>query len=56
MQLDSLSGTYMDLVMSSIKWCLNHDYDTVREVVAPFIRNTILAMKEFQKALKRLEE
>lgn len=48
-QMDYLSGTYAALVMSSIKWCLNHDYDTVREVVAPFIRNTILAMQEFQK-------
>ena len=49
-QMDYLSGTYAALTMSSLKWCLNHDYDTVREVVPPFVRNILLAMQEFQQS------
>lgn len=55
-QMDYLSGTYAALTMSSLKWCLNHDYDTVREVVPPFVRNILLAMQEFRQLEHKCKE
>ena len=45
-QLDFISSTYSSLIMSSIKWCLNHHYDSIKELLAIFMPHLLNAFHE----------
>ena len=44
-QLDYFSTMYASLVMSSIEWCITHNYETITEVTLSFIRQLYSSLK-----------